>query len=336
MKVLVFNTKKYDQEYLDKANEQYSHELHFIKPHLERGTAKLAAGYEAVCAFVNDTLDAETLQILGDGGVKLIALRCAGFNNVDLVKAEEYGITVLRVPEYSPHGVAEHALALILALNRKIYRAHNRVRDGNFSLDGLLGFEIHGTTIGVIGTGKIGFLFARIMQGLSAHVIAYDKHQNEDCVKHGIEYVPLEELYQKSDIISLHVPLLPQTHHIINEAAIKQMKDGVMIINTSRGGLINTVDVIAGLKSGKIGYLGLDVYEEEGDLFFEDLSNFVIQDDVFSRLLTFPNVIVTGHQAFFTQTALQNIAQVTLKNIKDFEKDNVDTKNIVSSSYLKK
>ena len=330
MKLIIFNTKSYDRNFLEAANQKHSHEIKFLEPHLNINTAPLAQGYEGVCAFVNDVLDVDVLKILAQDGVKLIVLRCAGFNNIDLVAADELGFTVLRVPEYSPHGVAEHALALILALNRKIYRAHNRVREGNFSLDGLLGFEIYGKTVGVIGTGKIGMLFGKIMQGMGTRVIAYDKAENDELKHLDVEYVSLDALYAESDIISLHVPLLPATHHMINDKSIRKMKDGVMLINTSRGGLIDTKAVIAGLKSGKIGYLGLDVYEEEGDLFFEDLSNIVIQDDTFSRLLTFPNVIITGHQAFFTQTALQNIADTTLQNVSDFEAGTIDQQNIVS------
>ena len=329
MKVIVFNAKAYDKEFLNQANQTSQHEIVYIEAHLNDKTVKLAQGFEAVCAFVNDHLDRNILEHLSQAGVKLIALRCAGFNNVDLKCAEELGMTVLRVPEYSPRGVAEHALALMLALNRKIYRSHNRVREGNFTLNGLLGFEIYKKTVGVIGTGKIGILLARIMCGMDARVIAYDTQEHPDAKPMGVEYVSLEEIYKQSDIISLHVPLLPATHHMIDENSLKLMKDGVMLINTSRGGLIDTQAVVNALKSGKIGYLGLDVYEEEEALFFEDLSSAVIQDDVFSRLLTFPNVIITGHQAFFTNTALTNIADTTIENLNDFAAGTVNPRNQV-------
>jgi len=333
MKVAVFSTKSYDRRFLEQANRD--HHLVFFEAHLDLKTSALAEDFESVCVFVNDQLDKKVLKNLNKLGIKLIALRCAGFNNVDLSAAHELGITVVRVPAYSPHGVAEHAVALILALNRKIYRAHNRIREGNFSLEGLLGFELYGKTVGIIGTGKIGSLVVRIMNGFGTDVYLYDPIKNSECEKLG-QYVSLEELLKKSDIISLHLPLMPETHYIINRNALTQMKKGVMLINTSRGGLIDTRAVIASLKSGKVGHLGLDVYEEEGDLFFEDLSGRVIQDDVFARLLTFPNVIITGHQAFFTETALKNIAETTLQNIKDFEQGNVCSENEVSINFIRK
>ncbi|MES2571525.1 MAG: 2-hydroxyacid dehydrogenase, partial [Verrucomicrobiota bacterium] len=257
---------------------------------------------------------------LAASGVRLIALRCAGFNNVDLAAAKKHGLTVVRVPAYSPYAVAEHAVALILALNRKIYRAYNRVREGNFSLDGLLGFDLHGRTVGLIGTGKIGAVFARIMSGFGCRLLAFDPFENKECLELGVRYEPFETLLAQSDIISLHCPLTPQNHHLINGAAMERMKNGVMLINTSRGALIDTADVIEALKNGRVGALGLDVYEEENELFFEDLSGHVLQDDVFTRLLTFPNVLITGHQAFFTQEALEGIATTTIGNITAFEK----------------
>jgi D-lactate dehydrogenase len=317
MKVAVFSTKAYDQRFLRAANQD-RHELVFFEPRLTPETASLASGFDAICVFVNDQVNAEVLRTLADGGTRLIALRSAGFNHVDLTVAQELGLAVVRVPAYSPYAVAEHAVGLILSLNRKIHRAYNRVREANFSIEGLLGFDLHGKTVGVIGTGKIGVIFARIMHGLGCRVLAFDPYPNAEAEPH-VQYVPLSELFKHSDIISLHCPLTPETYHIIGHEAVKQFKRGVMIINTSRGALVDTVAAIEGLKDGVIGYLGLDVYEEEGDLFFEDLSDKVIQDDVFSRLLTFPNVLVTGHQAFFTQEAILNIAETTIRNITAFE-----------------
>ena len=319
MKVAVFSTKSYDREFLSAANHETDHELVFFEPRLTPQTCRLADGFPAVCPFVNDQLDASVLLPLSRQGTELIALRSAGFNHVDLQAAEQLGMTVTRVPAYSPHGVAEHTVALMLALNRKIPRAYNRVREGNFALDGLLGFDFYGRTVGIIGTGKIGAVVAKIMTGFECRVLAYDVASNPDVEALGAKYVSTEELFAQSDIITLHCPLVPATYHIIDEEAIARMKRGVMLINTSRGALVDTRAVVRGLKSGKIGYLGLDVYEEEADLFFEDLSTRVIQDDVFSRMLTFPNVIITGHQAFFTRTALEAIARETLENVTAFE-----------------
>jgi D-lactate dehydrogenase len=318
MKVAVFSTRPYDEQFLNEAN-MHQHDLVYFEVKLSPATAQLATGHDAVCAFVNDDLQREVLEQLAKGGVKLIALRSAGFNHVDLVAAQDLGLTVVRVPAYSPYAVAEHALALILALNRKLHRAYNRVREGNFSLDGLLGFDLHGKTIGIIGTGKIGAVFAGIMAGFGCRLLAYDPFPNKG-LEPVLSYVPLENLLDEADIISLHCPLTPETYHIINRTSVSQMKPGVMLINTSRGALVDTPAVIEGLKDGKIGYLGLDVYEEEGDLFFEDLSNRVIRDDVFSRLLTFPNVLITGHQGFFTREAIVNIAETTIANITAFER----------------
>jgi D-lactate dehydrogenase len=318
MRVAVFSSKSYDRQFLDAQNAG-RHQFTYLEPRLDSSTAVAAAGAEAVCAFVNDHLDADVLALLAAQGVKLVALRCAGFNNVDLAAAKSLGIEVARVPEYSPHSVAEHAVAMMLTLNRKIHRASARVREGNFALEGLMGFDLYGKTVGVVGTGKIGLCFTRIMAGFGCKVLAYDPYPDERCVAAGAQYVDLPQLLRESDIISLHCPLTPQTHHLINEAAIRQMKRGAMLINISRGGIIDTRAVIRGLKSGVIGSLGLDVYEEEDNLFFRDLSNSVIHDDIFARLLTFPNVVVTGHQAFFTQEALAEIARVTLENISSFE-----------------
>lgn len=321
MKVAVFSTKSYDRKFLEAANTEYQHELVFLEPRLTPETCMLAAGSQAVCAFVNDQLDAKTLTGLASQGIKLIALRSAGFNHVDIGKATELGITVVRVPAYSPYAVAEHTIGLILTLNRRIHRAYARIREGNFSLDGLLGFDLHGKTIGIIGTGKIGTLVAQILKAFGCKLVAYDKSPSSRlCQELAVEYVSLPQLLATTDIISLHCPSIPDTYHLINAETIAQMKTGVMLINTSRGALIDTKAVINGLKSGKIGYLGLDVYEQEGELFFEDFSNTVIQDDLFERLLTFPNVLITGHQAFFTVDALNSIAKTTLANISDFER----------------
>ncbi|MEQ1525943.1 MAG: 2-hydroxyacid dehydrogenase [Gallionella sp.] len=320
MKIAVCSTQSYDRKFLLEANREFVHELVFFDAHLNEETWRMVAGFPAVCVFVNDTLDAAVLTSLAEQGTRLIALRCAGFNNVDVQSATDLGLKVVRVPAYSPHSVAEHSVALMMALNRKIPRAYNRVRDGNFALEGLLGFELRGKTVGIIGTGRIGAAVAGILHGFGCRLIAYDPQPNSECLSLGVEYVSLPQLYAASDIITLHSPLNKQSLHLINAVAVAQMKTGVMIINTSRGGVIDTPAVVAGLKSCKIGYLGLDVYEQEGDLFFQDLSGQVIQDDMFERLLTFPNVLITGHQGFFTQEALSSIAQTTLQNISLFEK----------------
>ncbi|MGA9594857.1 MAG: 2-hydroxyacid dehydrogenase [Acidimicrobiia bacterium] len=318
MRVAVFSSKPYDKRFLGDAAAGSGHELEFFETHLDRSTASLADGFDVVCAFVNDDLGAATLLRLARSEPKLIALRSAGFNNVDLDAAKSLGLTVVRVPAYSPRSVAEHTVALMLALDRKIHRAHARVREGNFSLDGLLGFDLGSRTVGLVGTGKIGVAVARLLHGFGCSLIGSDVHQNPDAVELGLEYVELKQLWEQADVISLHAPLTPETHHIVDSYAIANMKTGVMLVNTSRGALIDTAAAIEGLKTGKIGYLGLDVYEEEGDLFFEDLSDTVIQDDMFSRLLTFPNVLITGHQAFFTAEALEAIAHVTIANITAF------------------
>jgi len=320
MKTAVFSTRSYDECFLKAANAKLGHELHFFEPRLTERTCRLAEGFPAVCVFVNDQLDRPVLEKLAAGGTRLVALRCAGFNNVDLRAAQQLGFTVARVPAYSPHAVAEHTVGLVLALVRRLHKAYNRVREGNFHLEGLLGFDLYKKTVGVVGTGKIGALVARaFLAGFGCRVLCQDVRPNPELVQLGAEYVPLETLWAASDIITLHCPLLPETHHLINEDTLRLMKDGVVLVNTSRGALINTRAVIRALKSGKIGALALDVYEEEADLFFEDLSNRVIQDDVFARMLTFPNVLITGHQAFFTQEALEAIAAETLENISAFE-----------------
>jgi D-lactate dehydrogenase len=319
MNIAVFSAKNYDKHYLAQANLDQEHQLEFFEARLNPATTPLTAGFDAVCVFVNDVLNSECLHKLKQQGVKLIALRCSGFNNVDLEAAKESGITVVRVPAYSPHAVAEHTAAMLLTVCRKIHRSYSRVRNGNFSLDGLMGFELHNKTIGIIGTGKIGACFAQIMVGFGSKVLAFDLHQNQDLADKGVEYLPIDDIFTRADIISLHCPLTPKTHHLINDNTLATMKDGVVILNTSRGALIDTSAVIAGLKSGHITGLALDVYEEEEDLFFEDLSTQVIQDDVFARLLTFPNVVITGHQAFFTDEALTTIADITIGNIREFE-----------------
>jgi D-lactate dehydrogenase len=319
VKVAIFSTKPYDREFLSAANGEQQHELVFLEPRLARETVALAAGFPAVCVFVNDQLDAQVLAELAAHGTRIIALRCAGFNNVDLDAARALGQTVVRVPAYSPHAVAEHTIALILALNRKIPRAFNRVREGNFALDGLLGFDLHGRTTGVVGTGRIGALVARVMQGFGSRVVGFDPYPNPECEAMGMEYVSLKELCHRADIITLHCPLTPDTHHLISHDTLREMKPGAMLVNTSRGAVLDTRAVIDALKSGRLGSLALDVYEEEADLFFEDLSRHAIQDDVFARLLTFPNVLITAHQAFFTSDALEAIARITLSNITDIE-----------------
>jgi D-lactate dehydrogenase len=319
MDITVFSTKSYDEESLRAANVAHGHELTFLETRLDARTARLAEGASCVCAFVNDELDRGTLEALRASGTQRIALRCAGFNNVDLEAARELGFTIVRVPAYSPHAVAEHTVALALALNRRVPRAYSRVREGNFSLEGLMGFDLVDRTVGVVGTGKIGRVFARIMHGFGCRVLAYDPYPHAD-LDDIARYVPLEELLAESNIVSLHCPLTPDSHHLINETTLASMKRGVMLINTSRGALVDTRAVVAGLKSGHVGYLGLDVYEEEADLFFEDLSTHVLQDDVFARLITFPNVIITGHQAFFTREAMETIASVTLQNAADLER----------------
>ena len=321
MRVMIFSTKPYDRRSFAARNEAFGHRLHYREPRLSEETASLAAGFPAVCVFVNDVCDATVLETLAAGGTRLIALRCAGFNNVDLAAAAALGVSVVRVPAYSPHAVAEFTVGMILTLNRQIHRAYNRTRENNFALDGLLGFDLHGKTVGVIGTGKIGALVARTLRaGFGCEVLAFDLAPVAELEAIGIRYVDNGELVARSDIITLHCPLTPDTHHVVNARSIAAAKPGVMLVNTSRGALVDVEAVIDGLKSGKIGYLAIDVYEQEADLFFQDLSNEIIQDDTFQRLLTFPNVLVTGHQAFFTQEALTAIADTTLANIAAFER----------------
>lgn len=321
MKIAVFSTRPYDREFLNHANEAAGgrHAFSWYEARLNANTANLSRGHDCVCAFVNDQLGAEVLEILAGQGTRLIALRSAGFNNVDLDAARRLGLSIGRVPAYSPDAIAEHAVALILSLNRKIHKAYARVREGNFALEGLLGFDLKGKVAGVIGTGRIGINVARILKGFGCEVLASDPFETPELTQIGGRYVPREELLARCDIISLHCPLTPDTHHLIGREAIRTMKPGVMLINTSRGAVMDARAVIAGLKSGQVGYVGLDVYEEEEDLFFEDLSEQVIRDDVFVRLMTFPNVLITGHQGFFTREAMTAIAGTTLANISAFE-----------------
>jgi len=321
MRVLIYDAKKYDRETLQAANEanEVRHELVFVESLLNAQTAPLADGFQAVSIFVNDDASAPVLERLARGGVRLMALRSTGFNHVDLNAAARCGVTVMRVANYSPYAVAEFAAALLLAVNRKVHRAYNRTREGNFLLDGLQGHDIHGKTVGIIGTGRIGAVFARIMSGFGVALLGYDLAPNPECVQLGMRYASLDELLAQSDIISLHTPLLPSTHHMINAEALAKMKRGAILINTSRGALIDTEALVEALKSGHVGAVGLDVYEEEEGLFFRDRSDQIITDDVFARLMTFPNVLVTGHQAFFTHEALAQIAATTLRNLTDFE-----------------
>lgn len=318
MEVVFFSTKSYDQRFFEAAVKDGDPEIRFLEARLDADTAVLAKGAEAVCAFVNDELGGDVLRKLAEGGTRLIALRCAGFNNVDLSAAEELGMKVVRVPAYSPHAVADHVFAILLTMVRKTHRSYNRVREGNFSLEGLIGYDLFGKTAGLVGTGKIGSLTAERFLGFGCTVLAHDPFPDESLSDKGVRYVDLDELLADSDIVSLHCPLSRDTHHLIDRDRLERMRDGVTLINTSRGGLVDTDAVYRGLKSGKIGYLGLDVYEEEGPLFFEDRSASIIQDDLFMRLTTFPNVLITGHQAFLTDTALLNIAETTWDSIRAF------------------
>lgn len=322
LKIAFFDTHSFEKEAFEKANTHIEHEILFLEPKLNASTALLAHGVRAVCAFVNDKLDAETLAILKDGGTEIIALRSAGFNHVDLSAATKLGLKVVRVPEYSPYAIAEHVVALIQCLNRKTHRSYNRVREGNFSLNGLVGFDLHGKTVGVLGVGKIGKVLARIMTGFGSKVLLFDKVPDEEFARQlNCRYTTKEEIFKKSDIISLHLPLTPETKYTLNEQTLGLTKKGVMIINTGRGGLIDTKALINGLKSSHIGSAGLDVYEEEDRVFFQDLSNQILTDDILARLLTFPNVLITSHQGFLTHEALGNIAETTLNNLSRYEKN---------------
>jgi D-lactate dehydrogenase len=318
MKVLCVSARSYDRESLSAVNAG-RYDLHFSEVKLTAETAAMAAGFPAICGFVNDRFDAAALEGLARGGTRLVSLRSTGFNNVDLKAAEREGIIVMRVGRYSPYSVAEFVVCLMLALNRKVHKAYFRAREEYFLLDGLLGFDLHGKTVGIVGTGKIGSVLARILTGFGCRLLGYDVFESEECRELGLHYVTFDELLSGSDVVSLHAPLTPETHHLINTRTLGLMKPGAMLINTSRGALIDTKALIAALKRGHLGSAGLDVYEEEEGIFFHDLSGQVISDDVFARLLTFPNVIVTGHQGFFTAEALRDIATATVQNISDFE-----------------
>jgi D-lactate dehydrogenase len=318
MKIAVFSAKRYDREFLDAANAAAGHQIKYYEAPLDAESVGLAAGYNAVCIFVNDTCDGVVLAELQRGGTCLVALRCTGFNNVDLEAAATLGIKVVRVVDYSPYSVAEHAVALLQAINRKIHRAYNRTRDSNFALDGLMGFDLHGKTVAVIGTGKIGRVFTKIMLGFGCNVIGYDKYPSPEFEALGAHYAEPGEIGRDADIVSLHCPLTPETHHIINADSLSRAKRGALLINTSRGGLIDTEAAIEALKSGQLGGLAIDVYEQEAGIFFRDLSNVVVTDDVLQRLISFPNVIVTGHQAFFTREAITTICETTLRSATQF------------------
>lgn len=320
MDVAVFSSTRYERQFLDEANQAAQHQLHYFDVPLDRDSVGLAAGYGAVCIFVNDRADAPVLEALHKGGTRLLALRCTGFNNVDLEAAARLGMKVVRVVTYSPYSVAEHAVALLLAINRKVHRAYNRTRDSNFSLDGLTGFDLHGKTVVVVGTGQIGCVFAKIMLGFGCKVIGFDPYPSAQFEALGLSYATAGEFTEQADVISLHCPLTPETYHIINSQTLQRTKPGAILINTSRGGLIDTEATIEALKNGQLGGLGIDVYEQEADLFFRDLSSEIITDDVFQRLVSFPNVIVTGHQAYLTREALTTICETTVESITAFEK----------------
>lgn len=330
MKILFFSAQPYDKQFFNQYNDSFGFKLEFLETQLNSQTASLVQDAEAVCVFVNDKLDAAVCKQLAQKGVNVIALRCAGFNNIDLEAAKQNGLKVCRVPAYSPEAVAEHAIAMILTLGRKTHKAYNRVREQNFSLNGLQGFNLHGKTVGVIGTGNIGKAFCKIMLGFGCRVMAFDLIANKDLEAMGVSYHPLIEVLQQADIISLHCPLNEQTHHLINSETLAFMKKGAMLINTSRGGLIDTKAIIAALKTGHIGYLGIDVYEQEEKLFFQDLSSSIIEDDTIQRLMGFPNVLVTAHQAFFTNEALAQIATITLNNVQQL----LQTGNLTNRAAL--
>ncbi|QDV64392.1 2-hydroxyacid dehydrogenase [Crateriforma conspicua] len=336
MKVACFSTKSYDRQFIDEALESRDadlpqHEFRFLKPDLNRDTVVLADESDAICAFVNDRLDREVLEALKVAGIRFLVMRCAGFNNIDLKAAADFGIRAARVPKYSPYAVAEHAIGLLLTLNRKIHRAYHRVRDNNFSLEGLIGFDLHGRTVGIVGTGEIGKVFTRIASGFGCRCLMYDVHTDPAMESLG-EYVSMERLLAESDIVSLHCPLNPHTYHLIDADALQTMKPGAIVVNTSRGGLVDAAAAIKCLKSGHLGGLALDVYEEESGLFFNDLSSQIIQDDVLTRLMTFPNVLITAHQAFFTSDAMRSIAMTTLTNLDCFESGQAVENEIVDRS----
>ena len=343
MRVAVFSTQPYDRKFLGEANQRLinaggpraGHELGFYESRLTAESVALAFGIPAVCVFVNDELDPLVLSMLSGGETKVVALRCAGFSNANVAEAERLGITIARVPAYSPHAVAEHTIGLMLALNRKLLNAHARIREGNSDLDGLLGFDLYGKTVGVIGTGRIGTIVTQILTGFGCQVLLNDVQRNPALANAGAKYVELGTLFAESDVITLHCPLTPETHHLINRESLAKAKPGVMLINTSRGGLINTAAAVEFLKTGQLGFLGLDVYEEESDIFFRGLSDYVIQDDTSLRLLTFPNVLVTRHQAFFTIESMRAIAEITLANLTTFERGEPLGANQVSVDMIR-
>jgi D-lactate dehydrogenase len=334
MRIAMFGAQAFERTYFERSNAEYGHELIYLEPTLCGRTVALARDCGGICVFVNDRVDRPVLEALHAAGTNLVTLRCAGFNNVDLAAADELGIAVLRVPAYSPHAIAEHTVALILSLNRRIHRSVSRVREQNFSLDGLLGFDLHGKTVGLIGTGRIGALVAKIMHGFGCRILAHDRFENPDCLALGAKYVDLETIASSSDIVSLHCPLTPETQGMIDADFLARARPGLMLVNTSRGALIDTRAVIKGLKNGVIGLLGLDVYEEESHLFFRDLSDQIIQDDTFARLMTFPNVIITAHQAFLTHEAVSQIAATTLQNITDYERGRINEDHQVTLRHL--
>lgn len=331
MKIAFFSTKKYDSESFAHINREFGFDIDYFEETLNERNVLLTKGYEVVCAFVNDKINRKVIEKLVEYDVKAVAMRCAGFNNVDVEAAKKAGLKIVRVPAYSPAAVAEHAVALSLTLNRKIHKAYNRVRENNFSIENLTGFTVQGKTVGVIGTGLIGEAYAHIMLGFGCKVAAYDIYPKDSLIEKGVLYGSLEKVLMESDIVSLHCPLLPETHHIINATTLAMMKKGAMLINTSRGALLDTVAVIDSLRNKHLGYLGIDVYEQEEGVFFNDLSEHIIEDDVLARLMTFPNVIITGHQGFFTWEALHQIAKVTLGSIRNIEKEEpVDSRCVVA------
>ncbi len=334
MLIAVYSDKPYERPFLNRAAQVSGHQLKYMGVRLTAETAALSAGAPAVAIFANDDASAPVLKSLASQGTTLLALRSAGFNHVDVAQADALGLTVLRVPAYSPYSIAEHTVGLMLTLNRKFHRAYARVREQNFALDGLMGFDMHGRTAGVVGTGKIGEIVCKILTGFGCTVVAFDPTVNPECTAMGVRYLPLSELYATSDIITLHCPLTPQTRHMIDSASLALTKRGVMLINTSRGAVVDTAALISALKRGHMGSVGLDVYEEEADLFFQDLSEQVIQDDVFVRLLSFPNVLITAHQGFFTHEAVTAIAETTVGNVTDFQRGAVKTQNQVTQKLI--
>ncbi|WP_373954501.1 2-hydroxyacid dehydrogenase [Vibrio pomeroyi] len=329
LNIAFFSSKSYDEKSFNLAKGELNAEFHFHDFRLTITTAKMAHDNEVVCAFVNDDLSRDVLEILAQGGTKLIAMRCAGFDKVDLDAAKEFGLQVVRVPAYSPESVAEHTVGMMMCLNRKLHKAYQRTRDANFSLEGLVGFNFHGKTVGVIGSGKIGLATMRILKGLGMNILCYDPYPNPLAVELGAKYVELDELYQESDVISLHCPMSKENYHLLDATAFEKMKDGVMIVNTSRGELLDSTAAIEALKQSKIGALGLDVYDNEKELFFQDKSNDVIVDDVFRRLSACHNVLFTGHQAFLTKDALFNIANTTLTSVDAFFAGNTSGNELV-------